>query len=122
MSRGDHFVLKGYMKIQTPKFTIEYKGAEFVFKYGTERDIVEILSAQEKPSQLRIYFCSRLVEVRNLEIDGKAATPSDIMDLPSDAINEIVSAWIGATIEHRKKLIEGGDPKKKKKPRKSPKG
>lgn len=108
------------MKIETPKFIVEYKGAEFVFKYGTERDIIEILQAQEKPTQLRVYFQTRLVEVEGLEIDGKQASPSDVMDLPTDVINEIVSQWIAATIEFRKKLLMGGDSKKKKNIKKQP--
>lgn len=102
------------MKIEIPRFTVAYKGAEFVFKYGTERDVIQIIDSQSKPTELRKYFQSRLIEIKNLEIDGKEATPLDIMDLPSNVINEIVSQWITATIDFRKSLVGGSDSKKKK--------
>lgn len=101
------------MKIETPKFTVQYEDIELVFKYGTDRDVVEIVDRQHKGFlQLKQYLQSRLVEVRNLEIDGKAATPDDILDLPEDALLAISAEWVQACVNFRSNKLNE-DAKKK---------
>jgi hypothetical protein len=90
------------MKIETPKFKVEYQNAVFTFKYGTERDVLEIVEAQKGGrGALTSYFQSRLISVDNLEIDGKVADKNDLLDLPSDVLAEILTQWISATIEFK---------------------
>lgn len=90
------------MKIETPKFKVEYQEAIFTFKYGTERDLLEIIEAQKTGrKELISHFHSRLISVENLEIDGKVATIDDLLDLPSNILDEILAQWITATIEFK---------------------
>lgn len=110
------------LKIETPKFTIDYKGAKFTFKYGTDRDGVEIVRVQQKGWwELLDYFSSRLVSVEGLELDGKAATVEDVLSLPRPVLGEIITQWMNATFEHLAKT-DSTDSKKKKSTRKSKKG
>lgn len=106
------------MKIDTPKFKVEYKKAVFTFKYGTDRDGVEILAASKKGYfELLEYFSSRLVAVEGLEVDGREGTKEDVLELPRDVLTVIIGQWQEATF----KKLAGGDskPKKKRSTRKS---
>ena len=103
------------MKIETPKFTVEYKGAKFTFKFGTQRDLVEIIKASRGEGQklLTEYFIERLIKVEGLEIDGKEAGPYDVLDLPTQVINEIIGQWQQATIDKINGTNKASSKKKK---------
>lgn len=90
------------MKVETPKFFVEYKGAKFTFKYGTNRDLLEIVDAKQNGDvHLLKYFKQRLVTVEGLEIDGKEALAEDVFDLPRDVLGEILDQWTMACINFR---------------------
>lgn len=102
------------MDIKSKRFTIEFKGAEFIFKYGTDRDAVEILRARKQGwFELLEYFSSRLIEVKGLTIDSKEASTKDLLDLPREVLSEIIDQWSSATIDALTK--DGKKPTKKKK-------
>lgn len=108
------------MKINIPKFTVEYKDAKFTFKYGTDKDLIDVLDMEKRTQEDGLvlfeqfkYLENRLVSVEGLEVDGEQAEKKHFLQLPREVLIEVLKQWKNATI----KLLSGADDKSTKKKR-----